>query len=563
MKKTIKRKINQISIKKKFKNYGDFTKHNLENVDLSFLKIKQETAYWIDDANLKNTGLHITLLPSSTISNTNLSSCNLFLETKYKWSTPLTFNNVIFDKKQIEFLNSIYKENIFKYDAKTVLNNDNLYVTSKDLLNIIHEYLRHKERNYITSRKYLKEQLEIIEKLINKDIDGHLKKLYEFLTKDVHPFEILNIFKDLKVYSQNLSNFIFDEETYKLFQEFDIDYCSLENITFDTTTKTLFDTKGYHIYNNLTNIKMPNLAMNYTESIGKRISRTPFTFQKNLYLELSRDCNGNCKFCRNHFFENKPYNLNQIINTINENRISFSNINIGGGEPTLRQADLEKLIASTKLYNQANNVSIVSNGSGDYAFYRYLYYEYGIKTNISRHSFDDNINANILGIDNSKILNSEMLEEIPSLSLSCTCIKGGIDSLDKIVDYINYAFNMWINNLLFCNLQDTASVENTTNLDRSLSIDENIFIETIEFLKHQNYTFKYPIISTGGYKLYILKKGSQTISFKQYISKEDLLNLWPAAIKRTYDFSLSPDGNLYSDWSETTENDYSKKLINK
>ena len=118
MKKTIKRKINQISIKKKFKKYGDFTKHNLENVDLSFLKIKQETTYWIDDANLKNTGLHLTLCPNCTISNTNLSSCNLFLETKYKWSTRLNFKNVTFDQKQIEFLNSKYQDNLFRYDAK-------------------------------------------------------------------------------------------------------------------------------------------------------------------------------------------------------------------------------------------------------------------------------------------------------------------------------------------------------------------------------------------------------------------------------------------------------------
>lgn len=563
MKETIKRKINQISIKKKFKNYGDFTKHNLENEDLSFLKIKQETTYWVDDANLKNTGLPLALLPNCTISNTDLSSCNLFLETKYEWSNPLKFNNVTFDKKQIEFLNSIYKENRFKYDAKTLLNNDNLYIPSKVLLDIIKEYLRYKERNQVVSRKYLNEQLEIVEKLIDKDIDGHLKKLYKFITKDMHPFEILNVFKDLQLYNKTLKDFTFDDETYKLFQEFEIDHCSLENIVFNNTAKSLFDNNVDHHYSTLTNIQMPNLKMDYIESIGKRISRTPFTFQKNLYLELSRDCNGDCKFCRNHFFENKPYNLEKMINTINENKISFSNINIGGGEPTLRHADLEKLIESTKLYNQANNVSIVSNGSKDYEFYRYLYYEYGIKTNISRHSFDDKINANILGIDNSKILNGEILEEIPSLSFSCTCIKGGIDSLDKIIDYINYAFDIGVNNILFCNLQDTASVENTTNLDRSLSIDENIFIETIEFLQRQNYTFKYPIISTGGYKLYILKKGLSTISFKQYISKEDLLNLWPTAIKRTYDFSLSPDGNLYSDWSETTENDYSKKLINK
>ncbi len=76
-------------------------------------------------------------------------------------------------------------------------------------------------------------------------------------------------------------------------------------------------------------------------------------------------------------------------------------------------------------------------------------------------------------------------------------------------------------------------------------IDDNIFDEMISKLKEQSWKISLHIYSTGDYKLIMAQKNDKTISFKKYITKEELEQEWYQACKRTFDLSMDPSGNIY------------------
>ena len=64
------------------------------------------------------------------------------------------------------------------------------------------------------------------------------------------------------------------------------------------------------------------------------------------------------------------------------------------------------------------------------------------RLNISRHAVDDYQNASIFGINVDKMMSSSQLEKLNArngqVTLNAVCFNGGLDSFEKIVDYINF-----------------------------------------------------------------------------------------------------------------------------
>lgn len=109
------------------------------------------------------------------------------------------------------------------------------------------------------------------------------------------------------------------------------------------------------------------------------------------------------------------------------------------------------------------------------------------------------------------------------------------------------------NNVMFCNLMDDASVNMDLTYNNDMRVDDAIFDEVISFLQKQGFNYNHEVISTAGYKLYILKgkyNNDRNIIFKKYISKKELDEKWPTAIKRTFDLSIAPNGSIYENWSQ-------------
>ncbi len=452
------------------------------------------------------------------------------------------------DKAQIQYLNSLYKNDDFqiRYDLKTILNNDGLMFDSIKLLWLLKNMI---PNSNIFQEKDLHDIVETIDKTILKDTVGDLKTIYDNISNQLSDYQKFNMFKNLIIQNVTFSDLEINDDMYYILRAFDIKGCNLKNVTFKNSPISLFfENYTYdHRYNSIENTTMPNINYNNWQDItSKRISRTPFTFKKNLYLELDRRCNAKCAFCRNDCMEKCKYKFEDIVDNLNEIFNNIDSIFIGGGEPTINKKDLQKLLDIYRY--KGKDISIVSNGSATLDFYRNLH----SSIYISRHHFDDKINADIFGISEKRILSMDDLAQLFYSTLTCTCIKGGIDSVDKIIEYLQIANSFNIKNIVFSNLHDDASVNTFDSAYQDLNVKKELFDETISILEQQGFYYNHPVISSGGYKMYILNHqfSRMKVAFKQYMSKEELENLWPSAVKRTFDLSMAPDGSIYENWAQ-------------
>ncbi len=525
---------------------NDILNCNLENTNLKIF-LDNTAEYRIADSNIIGTQL-VTKKNNQDNSNNN----SLFT---------LDLNNVIFDKEQIQYLNQLYKKNKFMihYDLNTILNNDGILIDSIALLALLDTLLYNLTFNTtFFNKEDLHNIVEKIEQVISKDVMGNLKNVYNNIANQLSDYEKIMMFKKTTIKNVTFSNLEITNGMYDLLKIFSIKECNLENVVFDSGLDNMFFNDDYdyykHSYNSIKNIQMPNIKYNDWQSIkANRISSTPFTFKKNLYLELGRNCNAKCPFCRNNCMEKCRYKFKEIIKNFNVIMNDVDFIFIGGGEPTINKNDLQKLLKNAYknayLSYRSSNIYTFSNGSADLDFYKNL----DANIYISRHHYDDDINAQIFNLSKKKILKFEQIAELHNrLTLACTCINGGIDSVDKIIKYLQTADEYGIENIVFSNLHDDASVNAFDKAYKNLNIKSEIIDEAIKILGEQGFNYEYPIISSGGYKMYMLKNdfSRKRVVFKQYISKEELEQLWPYAIKRTFDLSMAPDGSIYENWAQ-------------
>lgn len=224
---------------------------------------------------------------------------------------------------------------------------------------------------------------------------------------------------------------------------------------------------------------------------------------------------------------------------------------IGGGEPTLRLDDVKSLrnyFENSKidwhLFTNGTNPSIIDD---DYIMDNF-------KINLSRHAIDDKENMFIFN-SNSSIMSSRDIERLNfrngEVTLNATCFNGGLDSVKKILEYIDFAKNVGCKKVLIQDLQKSTSLGSRSVNYNDLCINPDVFEELIEKLKC-DYKTKYPIYATGGYVSQIFKNKEFSISIQKYINPFELDKKWISAIKRSFDLSIDPSGNLYENWNQTT-----------
>lgn len=106
-----------------------------------------------------------------------------------------------------------------------------------------------------------------------------------------------------------------------------------------------------------------------------------------------------------------------------------------------------------------------------------------------------------------------------------------------------------IKSIIFSNLHNDASLGAKEMEYEDLCIDIKVFEKVQQELLKQNFVEKEPICSTGGYILKRYEKENYSVSFKIYLSKEELKKYWERSMKRTFDFTMTPAGELYQDWN--------------
>ncbi len=290
-----------------------------------------------------------------------------------------------------------------------------------------------------------------------------------------------------------------------------------------------------------------------------RLDSTCFTTQTNLYLELGRFCNASCFFCRNQFLEKCDFDFQKIVNNLKYLLPYLNNLVIGGGEPTLLKKYLRYLRKNGFHLNQSRKVNAIvsTNGSCGLDFLVELSNFYHI--NLSRHAVLDDDNNQVFKIETLKTEDIKGLGlKHSDLTLAATCFEGGLDTVDALENYIEFSDYVCANTVLFQTLHHDLDYKD----QKIEQIDNRIFDEVIIKLEEQGYHVgKLPIYSTGDYKLIVVKSpnGEKTISFKKYIPEEELQNEWHRASKRTFDLSMSPNGDIYQNWHQSSNKVLLKK----
>ena len=576
---------------------GDLTDFDLSGLDLSFIPSKAWEHCVIKNTNFSNTGANLDFSLFFTLSG-DVKDCNfegtniinMQMHTphlKYYINCDFRKTNIKFDKNYnlyslydegFRFYNCYLPDDFFEtYDSRiqclswcdvaTIKNNPNLTFPEKLIFEAVSYELQKPEGVFIDSVKdainFIKQydktgRLVSFIKTINKCCDGRKSDMVSLLKhRDIWQW----IFKD--AYFD--SDLIFD-------LPITFNRCLFENCTFDAPVSDLFKGIKFKSHsgkrsNNIRNnrfegVNFPQMDHNSWKDIEKnRVSRSRITARTNLYLELGRSCNARCEFCRNESFGKCDYDLDAILEKLTLVEPYIDDLVIGGGEPTLLLKDLKKLVNYVDWMDSERRLDryVFSNGTAPMDVYDWLRDKH-FSLNISRHAVSDEENARILNCRNRLIGNKVKNASTENLrylvrfgaTMCATCFSGGLDTKEKLLEYIEFAKKLGAGRILLSNLHLDSSSGDLVSFN-DINIASNLFKDTMDYLESRGFSKSVPIYSTGGYLSTVLEYGNFKVIFKEYISKKDIELEWNRASKRTFDLSIDPSGRLFDNWHQQSD----------
>ncbi len=511
--------------------YCDFT-----GCDLSYLNNDPDGLDYtsVTGCNFTDTNLHVPLSDFLHISR---------IEKDY---TGVIFGN--------QYTSSDLEGLLINLDVRILFSNPNIKFSSVQVLKLLQNSLTDLyDENGMDSIILLKSH-EIIQKVLEYD-QNHEGNLYQFWKKFEkyypHYQEQFELFWE-SIRFKNFGDIDLSDINPELLSQFNFFRCTFHSLNLPYVETDRFTLKEHFNFSecDISKIRIPNVTPDFWKEHHNDRLFGHVTFRTNLYLEFGRFCNGKCIFCRNQYLPCCKFDIEKIEENLKLIFPYVNNIVVGGGEPTLV---IDKLMKVARPYRgKGVSWTIFTNASLPYFKLRKLSHKFSL--NISRHSIDDDTNNKVLGV---KALSNSKLSRLNKssyglITLCATCFDGGLSSAKQIEDYISfYVENLHINHLMFKTLH--KDFEDSFDSTNTLPIENEVFDEVLSDLGKQGYKIGLPIYSTGNYKLIIAKKGYQTISFKQYIEREELEHGWQDAVKRTFDLSMDPSGNIYQNWHQSSD----------
>jgi molybdenum cofactor biosynthesis enzyme MoaA len=167
----------------------------------------------------------------------------------------------------------------------------------------------------------------------------------------------------------------------------------------------------------------------------------------------------------------------------------INRISITGGEPLLNLSSLDSILESIidACGKETYHVSINTNGINLNRAYQMRNFDVISDIHVSRHSIFDEENDKIFGIRTPKL--SEISSEIKCsdrsvYSLSCNLLKGHVDSVTAIQQYLDAAIQIGIYQVGFVSLMDkTAACKDLfidyEDISNKLSIRDGFLFDTM------------------------------------------------------------------------------------
>jgi molybdenum cofactor biosynthesis enzyme MoaA len=293
-------------------------------------------------------------------------------------------------------------------------------------------------------------------------------------------------------------------------------------------------------------------------------SNTKFVYPEQIDIMVTAGCNAKCAFC----VQEATY---KPTNTPDENFLSALQIHfsdfyksggrkviITGGEPLLNVPRVLSTLKELDSYPDLKLKAVYTNASR-------LLNPWGKTTvaealklanlgcvNISVHHYDDSINNGILGLPN-KADTQDIASHLCDLNLpfrfNLVVQKGGIDSISEILKYIDWAFNLgvqdiYIRELFRFSFEELISVTDRNPID--YSHQHHISVKNIieQLGQHQDYEVGKVVHEQLRNKqeyCFVHKPSQRNLFFSQLeIGSENKTNS-PYLV-------IMPDGKLYKGW---------------
>lgn len=180
-----------------------------------------------------------------------------------------------------------------------------------------------------------------------------------------------------------------------------------------------------------------------------------------LYANVTNNCNAKCRFCISKSSSDNCHliNINSYENMLSSIYPYIKGVSFTGGEPLLFSDLLFDLIEiSSKYLSPDIPINLATNGTNIEKIVNHTNFNRICDIHLSRHSYSDSINNNILGInalskEQIKLL-TDKLDDKCKIVLNCVLQKGAIDSINEISKYLDFCIECGIHNTSFITLMN-------------------------------------------------------------------------------------------------------------
>lgn len=313
----------------------------------------------------------------------------------------------------------------------------------------------------------------------------------------------------------------------------------------------------------------------------------------NFSIHVTDKCNADCAFCIAHLrylndgnvyikpeIEDDLIYFNRLDDILNKLKHINPSVSITGGEPTVNRK-LPQILDILMQHNVRKR-TITTNGSG--LFYKIKnssktimdkLIDYELEhLNISRAHYDNAKNAKLM-VMNPNLMINEMLKRAVleahdggiNVRFSCALLKDGISAYDEIMRYIEWAYNMGADNIIFRQLMKFDDKTTTPGRIPDFCNEQSIELLPIweQFDNDDSFKFYHQVL---GYYYYVEVRNLISINGNKVdrdvnvVSEmADLRMINPQLDKYSkelgkravFEMVFHPNGNLCAGWNENEQ----------
>jgi molybdenum cofactor biosynthesis enzyme MoaA len=175
-----------------------------------------------------------------------------------------------------------------------------------------------------------------------------------------------------------------------------------------------------------------------------------------IYARVTNVCQAACKFCEFHGKNKQEFNTDTFKNVYTEvsRKMKIKRFNFTGGEPTIRADLIREILPFIKDLDKNTEVTINTNGYDIESLYDML--DYVDSVSMSRHHYDDNINAKIFGMSKCPFP-TDKIAKFPKksiLNFTCNLMREHINSADECHKYVETFSSLGVTSFGFVSLMN-------------------------------------------------------------------------------------------------------------